>query len=214
MKMSYLLYEGVEPVDLAAIGVMSMGRRVIPELSYETIAAARGPVRFANGLKVLADRSLDEVSAVDVLLVPGGPGWRAASEDSEILSFIRRVAPSALVCSICTGAMILAEAGVLDGMAATTKVPVVPPEVSPLDELRERFPAVEARAALIVDSGAVVTGGGVTLCIDVVLHLISRRYGEPAAQEIARIMEYSAARQANRERFAGTTSFSESEFLV
>jgi transcriptional regulator GlxA family with amidase domain len=214
MKMSYLLYEGVEPVDLAAIGVMSMGRRVIPELSYETIAASRGPVRFANGLKVLADHSFDEVIAVDVLLVPGGPGWRAASKDSEILSFIKRVAPSSLVCSICTGAMILAEAGMLDGTAATTKVPVVPPEVSPLDELRERFPAVEARAALIVDSGAVVTGGGVTLCIDVVLHLISRRYGEPAAQEIAHIMEYGAARQANSERFASTTNFSESEFLV
>ena len=209
MKMSYLLYEGVEPVDLAAIGVMSMGRRVIPELSYETIAVARGAIRLANGLKVLADRSLDEVSAVDVLLVPGGPGWRAASQDREILSFIKRVATSSLVCSICTGAMILAEAGVLDGMAATTKVPVVPPEVSPLNELRERFPSVEAKVALIVDSGAVVTGGGVTLCIDAVLHLISRRFGEPAAQEIARIMEYGAARRANQERFGSMTNFGE-----
>ena len=212
MKMSYLLYDGVEPVDLAAIGVMSMGQRVIPELSYETVAAVRGPIRFANGLKVLADRSFDEVDAVDVLLVPGGPGWRAASRDPAILSFIQRAAPSSLVCSVCTGAMILAEAGVLDGIEATTKVQVVPPEVSPLEELDARFPAVEARAALIVDSGAVVTGGGVTLCIDAVLYLIGRRYGEPAAQEIARIMEYSAARRANQERFASATNVIESTF--
>jgi transcriptional regulator GlxA family with amidase domain len=201
MHVTYLLYEGIEPVDLAAIGVMSMAKRVIPELTYETVAATIAPVVFSNGLRVVPDRVFDEVSSVDVLLVPGGPGWRKASEDAAIVSFIRRVAPSGLACSICTGAMILAEAGVLDGHAATTKVEVVAPEVAPLSELSARYPKVAARRALVIDEASVVTGGGVTLCIDTTLHLLERRYGSAKVDEVARIMEYSAARRANRFRF-------------
>ncbi len=202
MHVSFLLYEGVEPVDLAAIGVISMARRIVPELSYETVAVSPDAVEFSNGLRVLPSKTLDEVSAVDVLLVPGGPGWRKASKDPAILAFMKRVAPGATLCSVCTGAMLLAEAGLLDGKAATTKVEVVLPEVSPLLELRERFPSVQAERALLVDAGPVVTGGGVTLCIDAVLYLLEKRFGEHAANEVSRIMEYSAARSANRARFA------------
>lgn len=201
MHMTFLLYEGIEPVDLAAIGVMSMAKRVIPQLTYETIAATNAPVVFSNGLRVVPDRLFDDVSSVDVLLVPGGPGWRKASEDPAVLAFIRRVAPSGLACSICTGAMILAEAGVLDGHSATTKVEVFDPEVAPLCELSSRYPKVAARRALVVDEGAVITGGGVTLCIDTTLHLLERRFGSEKADEVARIMEYGAARSANRSRF-------------
>jgi transcriptional regulator GlxA family with amidase domain len=201
MRMTYLLYEGIEPVDLAAIGVMSMAKRVIPQLTYETVAATNAPVVFSNGLRVVPDRLFDDVSSVDVLLVPGGPGWRKASEDPTVLAFIRRVAPSGLTCSICTGAMILAEAGVLEGHAATTKVEVVDPEVAPLSELSARYPKIAARRALVVDEATVVTGGGVTLCIDTTLHLLERRYGSEKVDEVARIMEYGAARRANRSRF-------------
>ncbi|WP_439590507.1 DJ-1/PfpI family protein [Hydrogenophaga sp.] len=202
MHVTFLLYEGIEPVDLAAIGVISMARRIIPELSYETVAARREPVQFSNGLMVVPARTFDEVKDVDVLLVPGGPGWRKASQDPAIQAFARRVAPGATLCSVCTGAMIFAEAGLLDGKLATTKVEVVPPEVSPLRELRERFPGVQAKHALLVDAGNVITGGGVTLCIDAVLYLLEKRFGEEAANEVARIMEYSAARSANRARLA------------
>lgn len=203
MHMTFLLYEGIEPVDLAAIGVVSMARRVIPELGYQTVSFDRAPVTLANGLQVLPNRSFEEVREVDVLLVPGGPGWRAASQDARVLEFVRRVAPEALVCSVCTGAMILAEAGVLDGLRATTKFEVVPPETSPLDELRQRYPAIRTEPALVVDNGRVLTGGGVTLCIDAVLYLIEKRFGPAPAAEVARIMEYGAAREANRLRFAG-----------
>lgn len=202
MHMTFLLYEGVEPVDLAAIGVISMARRVIPGLSYETVSFDREPVLLANGLEVVPGKRFDEVSKVDVLLVPGGPGWRAAANDARVLAFVRRVAPDALVCSVCTGAMILAQAGVLDGLRATTKFEVVPPETSPLEELRQRYPAIRSEPALIVDNGRVVTGGGVTLCIDAVLYLLEKRFGKQAAHEVARIMEYGAARAANAQRFA------------
>ena len=202
MRMTFLLYEGIEPVDLAAIGVVSMARRVIPELSYETVSFDRAPVTLANGLQVLSSTCFDEVHEVDVLLVPGGPGWRAAVGDARVLAFVRRVAATALVCSVCTGAMILAEAGVLDGLHATTKFEVVPPETSPLDELRQRYPTVRAEPALVVDNGRVITGGGVTLCIDATLYLIEKRFGKAPAAEVARIMEYGAAREANRLRFS------------
>jgi transcriptional regulator GlxA family with amidase domain len=202
MHMTFLLYEGIEPVDLAAIGVISMARRVIPGLSYETVSFDREPVLLANGLEVVPGKRFDEVSKVDVLLVPGGPGWRAAANDARVLAFVRRVAPDALVCSVCTGAMILAQAGVLDGLRATTKFEVVPPEASPLDELWQRYPAIRSEPALVVDNGRVVTGGGVTLCIDAVLYLLEKRFGKQAAHEVARIMEYGAARAANAQRFA------------
>lgn len=202
MHVTFLLYEGIEPIDLAAIGVISMAKRVIPELSYGTVAATTEPVRFSNGLMVLPERTFDAVRAVDVLVVPGGPGWREASRDPAVLSFIRRIAPSATVCSVCTGAMILAEAGVLDGLAATTKVEVVPPELSPLAELRETHPEIRAERALVIDTGSVISGGGVTLCLDAMFYLLEKRYGTVAVDEVARIMEYSAAREANRRRFA------------
>ena len=202
MHFSLLAYPGVEPIDLATVGVVSMARRIVPELSFELLALSREPVEFANGLRVCPTRGLDEAdpATLDVLLVPGGPGWRAAADDARWTDFIRRARPHATIASVCTGAMILAAAGVLDGHAATTKREVVAPESSPLEELRARHPAVRVLDALIVDQGRLVTGGGVTLCIDLVLHLIERRRGAAAADEVARILEYTAARDANRAR--------------
>ncbi|ARP80075.1 hypothetical protein CAL12_04040 [Bordetella genomosp. 8] len=200
MEVSFLLYPGVEPIDLAAIGVISMARRIIPEVSYQTLAVKEEAVTLANGLRVCPDRRVDDVGQLDVLLVPGGPGWRTAAADAETLAFIRRMQGTCTLASVCTGAMILAAAGVLDGRRATTKVQVVPPEQAPLQELAGAHPTVVAEHALLVDDGDVITGGGVTLCIDLVLYLLARRYGQPAADEVARIMEYSAAHAANRSR--------------
>src|SRR6185312_280943 len=121
MKVSFVLYRGVEPIDLAVLGVFSMATRVIPDLRYETVAATLAPVTCSNGLRVLPDRTFDEVSDVDVLMIPGGPGWRDAACDERLLALIRKVHPGATVASICTGAMVLAETGLLEGRRATTK---------------------------------------------------------------------------------------------
>ena len=177
-----------------------MGRRIVPQLGFRMVSVDNNAVELSNGLKVLPDISYDEVSSVDVLMVPGGPGWRAASQDAALIAFIRKWESSATVCSLCTGALILAAAGVLDDLAATTKCIVVPPETSPLEELGKQYPAVACKHALLVDNGQVITGGGVSLCIDTALYLIAKRYGEQAAQEIARTMEYQAAYSANRAR--------------
>lgn len=200
MKFGFLLYPGVEPMDLAAIGVVSMARRLMPQLSYLTIAATLELQTFSNGLRVAPDVAFGECPAIDVLIVPGGPGWEAASADPALLAFVRaQAAAGVTVTSVCTGAMILAAAGLLDGHTATTKFEVVPPEVSPLARLSQ-CETVHAVPALVVDHGHVVTGGGVSLCIDTVLHLLATRVDAAKAAEVARILEYSHAADANRAR--------------
>ena len=190
-----LLYDGVEPIDVgAAFGVLSMASRIAPGLKYAGIARRRGEVVCANGLRVVADH--DYASAPDDLtdlIVTGGPGWGAAAEDAATLEFIRTT--RARVSSMCTGAMILAAAGTLDGKRSTTKREVFTGEVSPLDLLAERH-AVSASA--LVDSGGVVTSGGVTLGLDVMFYCLARSHGAAVAAEVARVMEYSRALDANK----------------
>jgi transcriptional regulator GlxA family with amidase domain len=101
-----------------------------------------------------------------------------------------------------TDGMILAAAGLLDGLPATTKREVVAgQEVPPIDLLRERHPRVDVVEALVADNGRIVTGGGVTLCIDTTLHLLARLLGQHVAEETARILEYRQAWRANRLAF-------------
>lgn len=200
MKFAFLLYPGIEPIDLAAIGVVSMARRVMPELSYTTVGADLSPCVFSNGLRVLADHTYGSCPAVDAIIVPGGPGWVQAAEDPALLAFLKQRSQATTLLAICTGGMILAAAGLLQGRQATTKCEVVPPEVSPLARLQTGYPDVQTRKALIVDAGSVVTGGGVSLCIDTMLHVLATRVDQAKAAEVARIIEYTAASAANQAR--------------
>jgi transcriptional regulator GlxA family with amidase domain len=201
MRFGVLIYEDVEPIDLAALGVLSMARRVQPDIEICTIAPRQGVTRLANGLRVIADYNFQTAPKLDVLIVTGGPGWTAQGKSPETLAFIRDSAVEIPVVSVCTGGMILAASGVLDGRAATTKREVVPPEVSPLQRLRDEYPAVAAQEASLVDTGTIVTGGGVSLCIDTMLHLLKKLYGPETAAETARIIEYQRAWAANLEQF-------------
>lgn len=199
MKFGFVVYEGVEPIDIAALGVLSMARRIAPALSFTLIGAQPGPVAFANGLRVLAEHGFTDAPAVDVLLLPGGPGWMAAREDAALLAYLRRAVPPARLVTLCTGAMIAAAAGLFDGRVVTTKVEVAPGETPPID-LLARTPGLSTRHALLVDSGEVVSGGGVSLCIDTVLYVLEQAIGPQQTAEVARILEYGAARRANAER--------------
>ena len=103
--------------------------------------------------------------------------------------------------SVCTGGLILAASGVLDGKSATTKREVVPPEMSPLERLRVDYPNIAACEASLVDEGNVITGRGVLLCIDTMLHLLKKLFGPEMAAETARIIEYRRAWAANLGQF-------------
>jgi transcriptional regulator GlxA family with amidase domain len=202
MRFGIFIYDGVEPIDLATFGVLSMARRIAPEIEICTIAPQAGSVALANGLKLSADFGIADAPVCDIVIVTGGPGWSAQAEAAPTLDYIRRVHTSGRIASVCTGGMILAASGILDGRPATTKREVVPPEKSPLEVMRANYPRIEVREAMLVDGGGVVTGGGVSLCIDTTLHLIAGMLGERVADETARIMEYQRARRANREGFA------------
>lgn len=200
MRFAVFIYDGVEPVDLATYGVLSMARRVAPQISMFTVAPRAGEVKMANGLRVIADHGFDDCPPSDALIVTGGPGWIAQCESEKTLDFVRRYAAGRVVAGVCTGGMILAASGILDGCKATTKREIAGAEVPPVRLMRERHPRIEVtEEASLVDCGAVITGGGVTLGIDATLHLLARLLGEDVANETARIMEYSRAWRVNRE---------------
>lgn len=199
MHFGFVVYPGVEPIDLAAVGVLSMARRIAPALSFSLVGSQQAPVVFSNGLRVLADHSFDTAPAYDVLLLPGGPGWIAAREDAALLAYLRRAAPPARLVTLCTGAMIAAAAGLLDGRVVTTKVEAAPGETPPIEILGREHP-VSTRHALLVDSGQVISGGGVSLCIDTVLYVLEQALGPQTTAQIERILEYGAARRANAQR--------------
>jgi transcriptional regulator GlxA family with amidase domain len=202
VQFGIFIYDGVEPIDLATFGVLSMARRIAPEIAIHTIAPRAGPVALANGLKVTADFGIDDAPACDLVIVTGGPGWTAQAQAPATLDYIRRVHASRRIASVCTGGMILAASGILNHGAATTKREVVPPETSPIEVMRSTYPQIDVRETMLVDTGAVVTGGGVSLCIDTTLHLIAGMLGQHVADETARIMEYQRAWRANRDGFA------------
>jgi transcriptional regulator GlxA family with amidase domain len=207
MQFGIFIYDGVEPIDLATFGVLSMARRIAPEIAICTIAPRAGPVALANGLKVTADFGIDDAPPCDLVIVTGGPGWTVQAATPATIAYIRRVHAASRIASVCTGGMILAASGILNDGPATTKREVVAPETSPLEVMRNLYPRVDVREAMLVDrSGRLVTGGGVSLCIDTTLHLLAIMLGERVADETARIMEYQRAWRANREAFAPVLS--------
>ena len=188
-----VIYPGVEPIDLGAtFGVLSMATRVIPGIRAVTVAAVAGEVMFAGGVRVVAEHGCADVPPLDVAIVTGGPGWPAAEADPALLAFLR-ARPAAIMASVCTGALILQAAGLLDGRPATTRRVALGNEgTSPLARL------ADGREALVVDTGDVVTGGGVSLAADLTLHLLARTYGQERAEAVARAIEYDRAWAANR----------------
>jgi transcriptional regulator GlxA family with amidase domain len=194
-----LAYEGIEPIDIGATyGVLSMAKRVAPGLRFFVVSKAGGELAMASGLRLIADHSFADCPVADILMVLGGPRWQDAVRDHEILEFVRAFhRRGGVVASVCTGGMILAGAGLLDGRRATTKREIVPGEQRPLDLLAQRHPDVQAIEARVVDTGSVLTGGGVSLGIDMTLYLLRRFVGDAVAAETARILEYQRAWKAN-----------------
>ena len=188
-----VLYPSVEPIDLGATaGVISMARRLLPNVRAVTLASRGGEVALAGGVRVIVDHALEDAPPLDVVIVTGGAGWPEASADPAMLAFLRR-SPAAIMASVCTGALILAAAGLLDGRPATTRRVALGAEtLAPLSRLPHGCEAT------VVDTGDVVTGGGVALATDTTLHLLARLYGPDAAQDVAGAIEYDRAWAANR----------------
>lgn len=198
-RFGVIVYEGVEPIDVGGTaGVISMAKRVLPGISSVLIAERAGPVRLAGDVTVVADFSFATAPPCDQYVVCGGPGWRDQVKSAAILDFIRSHRRDQ-VASVCTGALILAAAGTLEGLLATTRRAAVGQETeSPLSLLNTFGTGVSPHACQVAEDQGVVTSGGVSLAIDGTLYLIGRLYGAKARDEVADVIEYSRAFAANR----------------
>jgi transcriptional regulator GlxA family with amidase domain len=148
------------------------------------IAARPGPVSARAGLRVVADHGLHDHPPLDVAIVPGGV-VDAALLQPDLMDWIAAQARSArLVGSVCTGALLLAQAGLLDGRPATT-------HWEDLDALRALRPAVQVRSGVRwVDDGAIVSSAGISAGIDMALHLVERLHDRDLALRTARQLEF------------------------
>lgn len=150
-----------------------------------TVAEQPGEIRCAKGLRVIAEHGFASCPTPDLLVVPGGQGTRTEVDNPRVIDFIRRVANSAVATSVCTGAFLLAQAGLLAGRRATT-------HRRSMERLRaiEGITVVEERW---VDEGRVVTCSGISSGIDMSLYLVGRLWGAETARLVQKGIEYFPA---------------------
>jgi transcriptional regulator GlxA family with amidase domain len=182
------LFDAVEELDFAGPWeVLSVWARTWPgdEVAVFTVAESSEAITCAKGLRVLPERTWQSVDDVDVLVYPGGRGVMSQLGDERIRARLRRLAErGTLMTSVCTGALAYADAGLLDGRAATT-------HWSALEDLKELGRNVDVRPeARFVDTGQIITAAGVSAGIDMALHLVARLHSEEREREVRRHIQY------------------------
>ena len=183
-------WNGVEELDLAGpYEVLSAWASSVEDGSVRVLTVADSPAELscAHGLRLVPDTTWSELDDVAVLLLPGG---HTASQlaDEAVLGRIRRLSDrGTLMTSVCTGALILAAAGLLDGRPATT-------HWSAVESLASSGEDIEVRPGdRFVDSGDVITAAGVSAGIDMALHLVARLDSVQKARAIRRYIQYDPA---------------------
>jgi transcriptional regulator GlxA family with amidase domain len=187
-RVAILLFDDVEVLDFAGpFEVFGVARAANggPAFEVVTIALHPGEVIARNDLRVVPTCTTSELGDVDILVVPGGLGTRREMRRPAMLDYIRTASNSAeLTLSVCTGALLLGAAGLLEGRSATTHRDAI-------GELRALDTGAKVRPdARIVDNGRLVLSAGVSAGIDAALHIVSRLLGSELAQQTARYMQY------------------------
>jgi transcriptional regulator GlxA family with amidase domain len=190
MHVQILIYDGFDELDAIGPYEILHGAGLQTELATlepsERITASHGTVLVPHA--VLGERP-------DLLLVPGG-GWKDRKPVGTWAEYERGVIPAAIaerhaagsqVASVCTGAMLLARAGILDGRPATT-------HWAAIEDLRGHEAVDVHPEARVVDDGDVLTCGGVTSGLDLALHIVERERGSEAAEFAARLLEHERRR--------------------
>lgn len=187
------LYDGVEVLDFAGpYEVFTTATRVLarrepqapPQFRVLTVARERGAVRARAGLRVLADHGLDDHPRLNLLVVPGGAEADERGEPRLTAWLAAQHREVEILASVCTGAFLLAAAGLLDGLRVTT-------HAEDRAELARRHPALSVEAEpRWIDGGRIVTSAGIAAGIDMSLHLVARCCGPEVALATARQMEY------------------------
>lgn len=194
-NVAILVFDDVEVLDFAGPFEVFSRTRLTPGIESRrsddsatfrvfTVAPRPGPVVATGGLTVVPSYSFADCPRVDLLVVPGGFGTRPLLEDEDVLGWIRRTAAAARrTTSVCSGSLLLARTGLLDGKRATS-------HWGSLDRLAAlgRDVRVE-RTARVVDDG-IVTSAGVASGIDMAFHVVEALFGREVALETARYIEY------------------------
>lgn len=190
-NVAILVFDDVEVLDFAGpFEVFAVTDELWDHEPFHTfiVGLAPGSVRARNGLKIVPDFTLENCPPPQILVVPGGFGTRALLGKSAMLEWLRVKAKRAeIVMSVCTGALVLAKAGLLDGLRITT-------HRQSLDLLRELAPAATIDpSARFHDNGKIITSAGISAGIDCSLHVVARLLGDEVAAATARHMEYCRA---------------------
>ncbi len=186
-RVAVVMFDDVEVLDFAGpFEVFGVTRTAAGEVAFVvfTVALQPGEIVARNGLRITPTAEPPNMGRVDILVVPGGIGTRREMKNPAMLDFVRRASAEAEVTlSVCTGSLILAAAGVLEGLGATTHYVA-------MDELRA-FDGFEVFDDVrFVDNGRVVTSTGVSAGIDAALHLVARLAGAAVATATANYMQY------------------------
>ena len=182
LSVGLILFEGVTQLDFT--GPYEVFSRM-PGAKVHLVAESMAPIRTEFGLTVSPDVAFDAAPLLDVICVPGGWGVNAQLGNASLRDFLRERAPSArYVTSVCTGALLLGAAGLLDGYRATTHWMSV--------DFLPRFGATHVDQRVVIDRNR-ITGGGVTAGIDLALVIAAELYGESTSQAIQLAIEYQPA---------------------
>lgn len=192
-RVGILVFGKVEVLDfcgpfqvLTAVRLDEARRRQEPSPFDVFLVAERAePVTANGGLRVIPDYTLTDCPPLDILIVPGGWGVRQELHNEPLIAWIaERGRQVETLASVCTGAMLLGRAGLLDGKHATT-------HWGSLNWMRESFPNVTVEDQLrFVEDGYAITSAGISAGIDMALRLVARYFGEDIARATARHMEY------------------------
>ncbi|MFE4868343.1 GlxA family transcriptional regulator [Streptomyces sp. NPDC056682] len=194
-----VLFDGVQSLDVtgpaevfARVGSV-LGDPGAYRLRFASLDGA--PVASHSGLRLMADLALAEAEAPDVLLVPGGDGAR--HPDPRLIDWLREHGPRARsLVSVCTGALLLAETGLLDGRRATT-------HWAACDHMAREYPAVRVEPdPIFVRDGSIATSAGVTAGIDLALALVEEDHGRDVALTVARQLVVFLRRPGNQAQFS------------
>ncbi len=182
LKVGILVYDSVEEMDFVGVyEVLGAACRLRPGLQLDVkLYATSEKVRAANGMQIIPDVIGYDLDDRDILVIPGGRGRTEIARDKLLLSIIREFASSRYIASVCTGALILHEAGVLKGKMVTTHH-----AYSHL--LHETATVLEDR---VVEDGNILTAGGVTCSIDLGLAILGRFFDQDLQEEVATRIEY------------------------
>jgi len=186
MNVAIFVYDGVEILDFAGPGEVfaSAANDTGYAFNVYTVAIDTVPVLSQRFLTVVPQYTIYNCPKPDIIVLPGGSTGKSAG-DQNVLSWVtKNVSNAEIIMSVCTGAIILSRAGLLDGKHATTWY-------GRIKHLREITPkATIHENTRFVDDGQIITTAGVSAGIDGALHVIAKLLGEKEAARVARYMEY------------------------